>query len=244
MADNEIKYTTIRELDINAAMKASAGATTAQAKMDKANGTVWEQTVAPLMEAIEEESTAFTLDTTKEGIQDIGTQLKEIYERYMCNKGVVFPETGKNRKGETFVLKNAKTGKTSFSQWAETRRIWAYIGDVAKIIAFGHQALLYPEKYKVGARVSMLKMCKVETSAMENIQRLTKDLQGFLEVVDGADALNAQTAVDGLSVKNVPALEEASGLLRKLDALCSTITEQSTKDQLSTMLLNVAQKHF
>lgn len=231
-----IEYAVIKSEDIVSAMKASAGATTAQGKMDKSNTVVWNQTVCIIMERVDLERVS--RDTSKDNIQKIGKNLKAIMSNHIMAELDEIPLRGKNRKGESFDIQDEK-GIPKWMSWDQTRRIFAYLGDIAKVIAFEKESLLYPEEMKVGARIGVLKECKVEEEPIKAIDRLSSQLQDNLDVMkDTKEVLHAFNAVNNLAVNNLMPVVEASALITKLDAIMGMMEKSeldTTRDALKVL---------
>jgi hypothetical protein len=138
---------------------------------------------------------------------------------------ITIPEKGKDREGKSFDV-CGKDGMPKWSSWDNTRRIWAYLGDIAKIIAHGHEGTLYPEELKVGARCDLLAMCKEEESPVKGIERLCKELQPRLDKMSNpADVLIARLNVNALSVNTLDPKDEASDLIDKLYSILSNVDD-------------------
>jgi hypothetical protein len=145
------------------------------------------------------------------------------------------PAKGKNRQNKDFDVMD-KDGVPKWSSWADTRRIWAYIGDIAKIMAFGLDGDLYPETLKVGGRGTLLAACKVSEGHMAAIERLSTALQDNLDLV--ANPVEVQTAhlkVSALTVNDLSPVDEMRSLISKLDALLGVVDPSERQAVLHDM---------
>lgn len=237
-----IKYNTVTALDITVAMKASATSTNGARKVNRADATVWNQTVAQSMELF-----SLKLDdcvgNSDENLKLVREHLMENMEKCIHEAYPSFPETGKDRDGKTITLLNDKTNKIKWSSWEESRRIWAYLGDIAKVITHGKADELYPETNKVAARCDILAACKGTASDIDNIKRLINQLAPYLAKVTGADSIEAQGLVDGLVVSGCSADIESAGHIRNLDRIISASTGVDRK-VIQNDLLTMCTKHF
>ncbi len=230
-----IEYNVVKSEDIASAMKASAGSTKDQRGMIGKDAIVWNQTVTIAMERVDLKS--ISRDTSKDGIQKIGKELKKIMATHIMAT-IEIPLQGKNRKGELFDVQDDK-GNPKWMSWDQTRRIFAYLGDIAKVIAFEKEDILYPESMKVGARVGVLKECKVKETPLAAIDRLSGQLQDNLDVMkDTKDVLHAFNAVNNLAVNNLMPVVEASSLIHRLDAIMGIMEKNeldTTRDALTVL---------
>jgi hypothetical protein len=239
--DDSIKYNVVKEENILSAMKASGISTSASLKVAKNDSVVWDQTVVSIMERLDVDSLG-ALETDKEAVQKLSNHLKEIMVKVVLeNDAIVIPEKGKNRDGKDFDVCD-KEGMPKWSSWDQTRRIWDYIGSIAKIVAFGHAEILYPEQYKVASRCETLKLCKVQEVPLKAVERLTKQLQDVLDIIVPTDSLQAHKATSALSVNNLDIVVEMNDLVDRLDALLSVCTDDEKDDVKSHM--NVLVKHL
>lgn len=239
MANNKMKYEVVKEINITDAMKASGKSASAERSLAKQNGSVWAQTVCTVLDKLD--MAVITKDTSKDGIDVITKQVKKILEKAITVSTVI-PETGKNRQGKDIQLTN-KDGSVKWMSWDQTFRIFAYAGDIAKVLAHDLQDELQPEELKVAARCDILKKCKVEKSALEHIQRLSGDMKQYLEVVEGTDATEAQAELDTLAVKRADKLHTALGTLRQLDIAVAGL-DSTQKDAVKDALMSLIQKNF
>ena len=234
----EIEYTVVKTEDITSAMKASSGAVDHERKGTKQNDIVWNQTTCIIMERIDYEDVS--RDTSKEGIAKIGKHLKGIMANHILAETTI-PLRGKNRKNEDFDV--MEDGIPKWGSWSETRRIWDYLGSIAKVIAFEKEETLYPESMKVGGRCAVLKECKVKEDPIKAVDRLSGQLQDNLDVMkDSKDVLHAHNAVNNLMVNNLEPVVEANTLIHKLD----TLMDQMSTAELDTTrtALTILTKYF
>jgi hypothetical protein len=234
----DIKYTTVPQIDIKRAMASSSSALKAKGTLQRSEGTVWNQTVCIIMESV-----AIT-DSMREleKLDETRAVLFDLMSEHI-KSAMPIPEEGKDREGKTIALFN-KYGDIKWSSWDETRRIFAYLGDIAKVITYGQESLLYPEERKVAARCDILKLCQVELTNAENIRRCAKDLQSYLDNTKSEpEILEAHQLTTALSVNNLEPLTEMLSLVNRLDALLSVV-EDTDREQLRVHLLRCATKYF
>lgn len=218
--DSKITYNVIKSADISLAMDASSASISAGLKVSKNDATVWNHTVATIFSIVDLEGVS--RDTSKDGVKKVGDVLKSAMAKHILNS-ITLPEKGKDRQGKTFDVCDKK-GIPKWSSWDKTRRIWAYLGDIAKIINFSQEGVLYPEKGKVAARCDVLKLCKAEEPLKKSISRLAGELQDRLDKVDTRDEiLHAHHEVQNLMVNNLGPVEEAEGLISRLDSILSAV---------------------
>lgn len=216
-------YSVVTTVDIMKAMKSSGLSSVAGRKVAKNDGVVWDQTVIAIMDRVV--LSEIKRDPTKDGIQAIGKQLKVIMAQHI-EASMTIPLVGVNRKGETNWTIKGKDGTPQWSSWDETRRIWAYIGDVAKVLAFSQEAVLYPEANKVMARCDVLANCKIAEAPMKAVERLSAALQDNLDLMnDPTDVLTAHNLTANLTVNNLGPVAEIQMLLKKIDACLAGCTQ-------------------
>ena len=165
----DIQYIKLVSVDMQAACKASATSTSASNKVKGADGQVWANTVAHIMESVDFKGVS--RDTSKDGIKKLYEILSKAMASHLLSI-LVIPETGKDREGKDFKVVNEKTKEPKWSSWDQTRRIFAYLGDIAKVISHGHSEVLYPESMKVAARCDVLSLCKSPETLHGAIERL------------------------------------------------------------------------
>jgi len=228
----EVTYSVIKSLDIQSAVNASDKSTTAERTMKRNDSTVWDQTVSCVMEAIDLQG--YTPDNSKEGITALLQVCKGIMSKSLMEV-LTIPEVGKDRNGKDLLLTN-KDGTVKWSSWSSTRRIFAYLGDIAKIIAHDKQDVMYPEKFKVGARCDVLKLCVAPKVAIEQVRRLVGDLEGFLDVVPkGADAMEAMDLTQALQVSEVEPLHESLAIINRLGRSLAGISDEDKPTVMSAL---------
>jgi hypothetical protein len=241
MEPKTISYISIASVDMLAATNASAKSTKAAGTVKNADGLVWAQTVSCCMESIFV-SSDIARDGSKESQEKIFQVLKTGMSKHLLSV-MVIPEKGKDRDGKEIEVVNAKTGEPKWASWDQTRRIFAYLSDIAKVINYGKQAELYPESLKVAARCDILSLCKVPETLMNGIERLSGELQEhFDKVTERADVLKARNLCNALTVNNLEPIDEASDLIDKLDAILDSVDE-SERDVIRTNL-NKLVKYF
>jgi hypothetical protein len=241
MPDN-IKYTVLKAVDFSKALAGSETAVAANEKMRSNQGLSWVHTVAAILPAA---NISGEYPQTKEGIEEFRKTLIPIFETEVANAcGGSIPVTGKNRKGEVIEIKNTKTGGYKFASWDKTKVTYGYLGDIAKIVVFGLTDLLLPEANKVAGRSDLLKLCKVQSSAIENIRRLGEDMQGFLDQVTvSTDVQEAHAITSTLTVNNLDVVPEMRGLITRLDALLGVATANE-KNEVRQQLVESLQTHL
>jgi hypothetical protein len=180
-------------------------------------------------------------DTSKDGIQKYGEALKGAMAAYILANTTI-PETGKNREGKDFQV-CGKDGVPKWSSWAATRRIWSYLGDIAKVLAHGLSKELYPEEGKVCPRCDILKQCKGNEEPFEAIERHHKGIAEALpKVIDPSEQLKAQSLLSSFVVPGVTSLDTAQAIVVQLDALLSTMSAEGKA--LVRANLSRITKHF
>lgn len=236
----EIVYGIVKGEDILTAMKASENADKLRKDAQGQDGLVWNQTVHIIMQRIGP-SLAIKQDTSKEGIQGNGDILKDIMSKYILEHTTI-PEKGRNRAGEEFEVCDAD-GLPKWSSWAQTRRIWAYLGDIAKVLAYGQGKALYPELGKVCPRIDILNQCKTPESPINGVERLTKQLAEKLKTITApVDRMKSHDLVHTLTVPGTDPVDEAGKLVNRLDALLVTM-DNAQRDDVRMMLKRIT-KHF
>ena len=234
---SSITYIRVASEDIASAMKASEKSTDYSNKVDSSDSQVWGQTVHIIMARIG----SIPHDNSKEAIQSLGEQLKSIMSTVILGSTVI-PEKGKNRDGQEFDVCDSK-GVPKWSSWAQTRRIWAYLGDIAKILANGLASELYPETGKVCPRCDILKKCKGSESPIEAITRLTKSTTEALgKITEATDVLQANTLVNALVVPGTDPVDACNSHITRLDALLTSM-DKDQRDAVRAILTRLT-KHF
>jgi hypothetical protein len=234
---NQISYIVVKSLDIAAAMKASEKSEQLSSQVKGQEGLVWAQTVHIIMNNLP----TISSDTTKEGIQKFGEALKGAMASYILANTTI-PDTGKNRDGKDFQV-CGKDGVPKWASWAATRRIWSYLGDIAKVLAHGLSAELYPEEGKVCPRCDILKQCKGSEEPFEAIERHHKGIsEALLKLVDPSEQLKAQGLINSFVVPGVSPLDTAQGIVVHLDALLSMMSSEDKA--LVRANLSRITKHF
>jgi hypothetical protein len=148
---------------------------------------------------------------------------------------IVIPEFITNGKGEQ-VPASKKDGSVKWSTWAKTKRIWAYLSDIAKVMSCGLAAELYPEAGKVAARCDILAACSGTETPIEGVRRYAKGLQGSLSLLeDPKEALEAHLLVGALNVPTISPLEEALASVRKLNVFLTSCNAKEKATILSAM---------
>lgn len=237
---NEIKYASIASIDIEAAMKSSQRSTSAERTKTKNDSTVWNQVVSVVMENAD--LNALVRGTTKDDIKKIRETIAPTLEQAVCD-AITIPEKGKDRNGKEITLKK-DDGSIKWSSWEQTRRMWAYLGDIAKVLAFSQESLLYPEQYKVAARCDILKECKESKPTIELVRQFTKNLQAQLDCVSGDKEIDeAHNLVQSLAVNDLDIVKELRSCISRMDALLG-VAEAQDKQSVQQDLLQVAVKHF
>jgi len=233
-------YGIIKSEDIMSAMKASSSVMTHEKKASNDKGLVWNQTVSIIMERVSIDPE--TVEPTKESIKAVGQVLKDTMSAHI-QASVTIPEYGTSVKGETGWKIRNKSGEPQWFSWNQTKVIWGYLGDIAKVICYGLSGTLYPEKYKVAARCEILKACKIPETPLKAVERLTTALQGNLDKVETpTDVAFAANAVNNLMVNNYEPVNEARALLVKLDNVLHGC-DRKEKDSLRPLLAALA-PHF
>lgn len=232
-----ITYIKVAGEDIQGAMKASEKSTDLSNKVEGQDSAVWGQTVHILMTR----NTLVSTDNTAEGIKVMGENLKAIMSKVIFDT-VVIPETGKNRDGQDFKVTDDK-GVPKWASWAATRRIWAYIGDIAKVLCNGLSSELYPETGKVCPRCDILKQCKGTESPIEAITRHCKATTEALGKVSGpVDILQANTLINALVVPGTDPVDYCNDMISKMDAALS-VMDSDQRDAVRAILTRLT-KHF
>lgn len=233
-----ISYIVVKSLDIQAAMKASEKSEQLSSQVKGQEGLVWAQTVHIIMNNL---PATVSSDTSKEGIQKFGEELKKSMAAYILANTTI-PESGKNRDGKDFEV-CGKDGVPKWSSWAATRRIWSYLGDIAKILSHGLSKELYPEEGKVCPRCDILKQCKGSEEPFEAVERHHKGITEALpKITDPSEQLKAQSLLSSFVVPGVTSLDTAQAIVVQLDALLSTMSA----DDKALVRANLSRitKHF
>ncbi|MFA7222656.1 MAG: hypothetical protein WC148_03905 [Bacilli bacterium] len=234
-------YGRIKAEDITGAMKASSSAMTHAEKCSNDRGLVWNQTVSIIMERVSIDPA--TVEPTKESIQSVGQVLKETMSAHI-QSSVTIPEYGTSTKGEKGWKIRNKSGEPQWFSWVETKVIWGYLGDVAKVLCYGLSGTLYPEKYKVASRCEILKACKIPETPLKAVERLTTALQGNLDKMETpVDVAFAANAVNNLMVNNYEPKSEAEALLKKLNIVlngCSRAEKNNLQPMIAALLPHFA----
>ena len=225
--------------DITAAMLASGKSTAAGNVVSKQDGVAWAQTVVVLMERVN--LTELVRDTTKDGVTKLRNHLIGIMSNHILASATI-PEEGKNRQGKTFKV-SGTDGVPKWSSWDQTRRIWSYIGDVAKILSFGQESALYPEKFKVASRCDVLSLCKNPETTLESIERLSSALQEvLLPLSDTTEVHEAHLKVSALTIPAVSKVDTVTAMVNKIDALLGTCSPKEV-DEIAIALSRLT-KYF
>jgi hypothetical protein len=220
--ETEVTYDVYKVADISIAMSTSAKSDKLEDNVKKNAGLVWGHTVCTVMERID--TSAFQRDTSKEGIAAIGDFIKAVVSSHILATQTI-PEKGKNRQGKEFNV-SEKDGTIKWGSWDQTRRIWAYIGDISKIIAYGLESELYPTALTVGSRGTLLAKCKTPEGHMAAIERLSGQLQDNLDMVaDSKEVHTAHLRVAGLCINNLDPVDEMRELISRLDALLGVVSQ-------------------
>ena len=240
MSDLTIKYTVLKTLDLSNAMESCSKVASKERSIQRLDGGVWENTVCTIMEGID--YTSYSCDTSKDGITAIREVLFTQMEKaiYEC---CTILETGLDRDGKTIELLNQKTGKIKWSSWEKTRRIFSYLGDIAKILAHDKADLLYPEQYKVAARCDILQQLGKSGTALENITRLAKQMDQYLPVLEETEKSDAQLIISALKVIGVDPVIEASTIMVRLDSIVSGASAEQ-KESIKELLYSFGSKHY
>lgn len=241
MADT-INYTILKNVDISFAMDSCGKVAKAERSNEKLDGKVWENTVTSIMERLKENQYEAG-DTSKDGIAAIRKVLFEEMEKVIYDAKVVIPETGLDRTGKTIVLLNEKTGKTKWSSWDKSRRIFSYLGDISKVLAFGKKDLLYPETNKVAARCDILNACKAEVAPIEHVKRLSEQMNNYLPALEDADKIEGMNICKGLIVPKINPEIEATAILSDLERVLSG-ADAAQKEAIRLAIVAVASRHF
>jgi hypothetical protein len=238
MAD--MNYIHVKALDIVSALNASERSHTASRQMDRADSTVWAQTVVAVSPIV--------LREANKGV-DTEVLAEEVRQALISSITAVevIPETGKDRKGKTIQLAK-KDGSIKWASWERTRRIMAYASDIAKITASGLGSELLQEdkngEFDVAARCDILKQATSEKPLLKKVESVAGTLQKLLDLcTEDTDILGAFSHVQTLAVNNLDALVEAQALVARLDALIGSM-ESTDKDTLKPVLLKMAVKHY
>lgn len=234
---SSITYIRVASKDIASAMSASEKSTNNSLAADRQDSIVWGQVVYTIME----HGCILPADASKESIQSLGEQLKGIIAKEILANTVI-PEKGKNRDGQEFEICDSK-GVPKWSSWSQTRRIWAYLGDIAKVLANGLSSELYPESGKVCPRCDILKRCKGFESPIEAITRLTKSTTEALgKITEATDVLQANTLINALIVPGTDPVDACNSHITRLDALLTTM-DKDQRDAVRAILTRLT-KHF
>lgn len=234
---SSIAYIRVANEDITSAMTASEKSTNNSLAAERQDSVVWGQTVHIVMARIG----SIPVDNSKEAIQSLGEQLKSVMATVILNNTVI-PERGKNRDGQEFDVCDSK-GVPKWSSWSQTRRIWAYLGDIAKVLANGLASELYPEHGKVCPRCEILKKCKGSESPIEAITRLTKSTTEALgKITEATDVLQANTLINALVVPGTDPVDACNSHITRLDALLTTM-DKDQRDAVRAILTRLT-KHF
>ena len=231
-----ISYSKVTNVDIKSAMASSQKSLDASRKLRKADSDVWNQTVCVVMNNMQ-----FTPEH-RENLETTRDHLYAFMGNYLettCD----IPKEGKDRDGKTIELRK-KDGSIKWSSWEETRRIFAYLGDIAKIIVFSQEDKLYPETNKVGSRIDVLNLCKTPKTPLENIKRVAVDAQVYAtKITTPKDSMEAYEALQAIKVEGLDIEVEMNAVINRLDALLSC-AEPEQKDRVKSVLLKVATKYF
>ena len=240
MKELTIKYTILKSLDLSNAMESCSKVASKERAISKLDSNVWENTVCTIMESID--YTAYSCDTSKDGIAAIREILFTQMEKAIYAVTTI-PETGQDRDGKTIELLNQKTSKIKWSSWEKTRRIFAYLGDIAKILAHDKGDLLYPEQYKVAARCDILQQLGKTGTALEHVTRLAKQMDSYLPVLEETEKADAQLIISGLKVAGVDPIIEAATLMARLDSIVSGASKEQ-KESIKELLYSFGTKHY
>ena len=239
---NEITYQNIKGQDISVAMASSVQTTNASEKAKNQGAIVWNHTVALIMDEVD--FSAVVPNTGKDEIEALRVELADFMGDHITSMLGTLPESGKGRNGKDDI-KLAKTdGTIKWSSWNQTKVIFGYLGDIARIVMFEKTDVLYPEQNKIGARNKVLQLCKVQASAMDNIKRLHGELQDNLDqVAEPVEILESHRLVSSLMVNNLDITVEMNSLLDQFDALLA-VADSSEKVAVQAKLLAIANKRF
>lgn len=235
-----IKYSVVKSLDIANAMNCASKAAGKERSAEKLNGGVWEQSVCYIMENID--YSKYEVDSSKEGIAAIREYLFELMESKIYAE-VTIPETGLDRDGKVITLLNAKTNKIKWSSWDNSRRIFAYLGDIAKVLGSDKGDVLYPEQYKVAARCDILQQCGKTGTPLEHITRLAKQMDGYLPILEETDKTDANAVLSALRIDGLDSVIEAASLMARLDSIVSKASAEQ-KDAIKELIYNFGTKHY
>lgn len=240
MSNQTITYATIKSIDIMNAMDCSARSTSASLTVAKNDSNAWYQTVAQSMELY----VPMELDGDKEAaVKQVREKLAENMASVIYGLINPMPETGKDRDGKTIMLLNSKTNTIKWSSWEKTRRIWAYLGDIAKVIVAGLAEDLYPESMKVAARCDILAACKGSSTPIENVRRLVNQVTPYIAELKGADSLECNQLLGSIVVPDVPESMAAATLIANLDRLI-TASSGTERADIQSLLFSMATRHF
>lgn len=238
MAD--MNYVHVKAMDIVSALNASEKSHTAARSMDRADGTVWAQTVVASKEIV--------LRDANKGVdpEQLGEEIRASLARQIMAVEVI-PEQGRDRNGKLIAL-TKKDGSVKWSSWERTRRIMAYASDIAKCISAGLGPMLLQEdksgEFDVAARIDILKQIASAKPLLQKIETVSGTLQKLLDqCTENPDIQAAFGHVQTLAVNNLDPLYEAQALVARLDALIGSM-ESTDKDALKPVLLKMAVKHY
>jgi hypothetical protein len=191
------------------------------------------------MEAVDHSQ--YRLGDSKENVASIREYLFSLMELKVMEVMEV-PLEGTGRDGKVISLRNKK-GEIRWSSWEKTRRIFGYLGDIARVLACDKADLLYPEQFKVAARCDILKECKGESSALENIKRLTGQIEGFIPKLEKGQQGEAALAIGSLTIPEVDSVTDAAIVLAKLDSIISGASLEE-KETIKGLLFDLGCRHY
>jgi hypothetical protein len=230
MSNENVVYSTVSASIIADSLKSVSAADKADKALDKAEGTIWNAAVyscAPVFLQVE--------SGKLEGKDNIKDAVKECITNALALVIEKIPETFVDKNGKEQPLKK-KDGTVKWSSWPFTLRHMAYASDITKVILNGLSKTLMPDSTQIATRLSILALCQGTETLISSIDRTVKSLQGFLsKVEEPADVYHAATQVDTLVVSNQLPLDQAKGLVRKLNAILSACDAAGKKDVLKEM---------